>query len=114
MDWLQADIQKLSSANYVHIVGHSLDRTDYDVLYKFFTDKRFRIIVYYYDSKDFEEKVQKVIQLLACKGGNGRDELISRVHGASWSIKFTYLYDEKDGLFKEPARSETDVIENKS
>lgn len=99
-DWLQSESKQLSAVNYVHIVGHSLDRTDHDVLYEFFSDKRFRIIVYYYDSRDYEEKVQRVIQLLASKGGNGRDELINRARGKNWSIKFIDLYDEDQGLFK--------------
>lgn len=91
-----------TSTIYVHIVGHSLDRTDHDVLYEFFADKRCKIIVYYYSPKDFEDKIQKVIQLLAYKGMNGRDELIRRLYGNQWSIKFSYLYDETDGLFKAP------------
>lgn len=110
-DWLAMGPKRLPDINYVHIVGHSLDRTDHDVLYEFFSDKRFRIVIYYYCPKDFEEKVQKVIQLLACKGGNGRDELISRVHGRNWTIKFIYLYDEKEGLFKEPVPMDNDIKE---
>lgn len=95
---------------YVHIVGHSLDRTDHDVLYEFFADQRCKIIVYYYSPNDFEDKIQKVIQLLAYKGKNGRDELINRVHGQNWSIKFTYLYDEKDGLFRNPVIARDDSV----
>lgn len=102
-DWLALGPKQLPSTNYVHIVGHSLDRTDHDVLYEFFSDKRFRIIVYYYSQKDFEDKIQNVIRLLAYNGGNGRNELIRRVHGQQWTIKFAYLYDEKEGLFKAPA-----------
>lgn len=102
-DWLALGSKQLPSTNYVHIVGHSLDRTDHDVLYEFFSDKRFRIIVYYYSQKDFEDKIQNVIRLLAYNGGNGRNELIRRVHGQQWTIKFAYLYDEKEGLFKAPA-----------
>lgn len=108
-DWLQSG--RLPSENYVHLVGHSLDRTDHDVLYEFFSDKRFRIIIYYYSVKDFEEKVQRVIQLLASKGGNGRDELISRVHGKHWSIRFTDLYDENAGLFRKSKPSKTELKE---
>lgn len=35
-DWLALGPKHLPSVNYVHIVGHSLDRTDHDVLYEFF------------------------------------------------------------------------------
>lgn len=73
------------------------------MLYEFFADQRCKIIVYYYSPEDFEDKIQKVIQLLAYKGMNGRDELINRLYGNKWSIKFVYLYDETDGLFKAPA-----------
>lgn len=107
-DWLTA---VANTENYVHIVGHSLDCTDYDVLYEFFSDSQFKIIVYYYNDKDFEEKIQRVIRLLAYKGGNGRDELIKRVHGKDWSIKFVYQYDETDGLFKAPTTSTDEFLE---
>lgn len=99
-EWFGLPLVTKGSAIYVHIVGHSLDRTDHDVLYEFFSNKDCKIIIYYYSPKDFEDKVTKVIQLLAYKGGNGRDELIGRLYGKQWSIKFTYLYDETDGLFK--------------
>ncbi|WP_313184726.1 AbiH family protein [Lacrimispora sp.] len=98
-DWLSSISNQTTSQNYVHIVGHSLDRTDYDVLYEIFDNINFKIIVYYYSSKDFEDKVQKVIKLLAYKGMNGRDELIRRVHGSQWSIKFVNQYDKTEGLF---------------
>jgi len=102
-EWFDLPILEKSPVIYVHIVGHSLDRTDHDVLYEFFEDERRKIIVYYYSPKDFEDKITKVIQLLSYKGLNGRDELIRRLYGRQWSIKFVYLYDETDGLFKQPA-----------
>lgn len=110
-DWLAMGPSRLPSVNYVHIVGHSLDRTDHDVLYEFFSDSRFKIIVYYYNDQDFEEKIQNVIRLLAYKGGNGRDELIKRVHGKDWSIKFAYQYDVTNGLFKAPTAFTDEFLE---
>jgi hypothetical protein len=98
-DWLNPQDNQTTSQNYVHIVGHSLDVSDYDVLYEIFSNQSFKIIVYYYCSEDFEDKVQKVIKLLAYKGINGRDELIRRVHGIQWSIKFVNQYDGIEGLF---------------
>lgn len=80
-------------------MGHSLDKTDYDVLYEITNNQNFKIVIYYYCSEDFEDKVQKVIKLLAYKGANGRDELIRRVHGTQWSLKFLNQYSEIDGLF---------------
>ena len=94
-DWLSPSSNNSNGDNYVYIVGHSLDQTDFDVLYEIFTNSSFKIIVYYYNQKDFEEKVQKVIKLLSYKGMSGRDELIKRVHGNKWSIKFVDQYDCK-------------------
>lgn len=102
-EWFDLPLITNSSAIYVHIVGHSLDRTDHDVLYEFFSNKLCKIIVYYYSPEDFEDKIKKVIQLLASKGMNGRDELIRRLYGNQWSIKFAYLYDKTDGIFKTSA-----------
>ena len=98
-NWLNSQDKHGEQNDYVHIVGHSLDKTDYDVLYELFSNKKFRIIIYYYCQDDFEDKVQKTIRLLAYNGGNGRDELINRVHGDKWSIKFVDQYDKLDGLF---------------
>lgn len=98
-DWLSSLTKQSQIQNYVHIIGHSLDRTDFDVLFEIFSNQDFKIIVYYYCPKDFEDKVQKVIKLLAYKGMNGRDELIRRVHGSQWSIKFVDQYDKIEGLF---------------
>ena len=104
-DWINPQSKQTSPPNYVHIVGHSLDKTDYDVLHEIFSNQNFKIIVYYHCPADFEDKVQKVIKLLAYKGMNGRDELIRRVHGIQWSIKFVNQYDETDGLFIRPEKA---------
>lgn len=96
-DWISTDNN--TGTIYVHIVGHSLDRTDYEVLYEFFHRDNFKIIIYYYSNQDFEDKIQKVIRLLSWKGDNGRDELIRRVHGSNWNIKFVDQYDKEEGLF---------------
>ena len=98
-NWFNSQDKHGEQNDYVHIVGHSLDKTDHDVLYELFCNKKFRIIIYYYCQDDFEDKVQKTIRLLAYKGRNGRDELINRVHGDKWSIKFLDQYDKLDGLF---------------
>lgn len=110
-DWLDKAIQAQAMHNFVHIAGHSLDKTDYEILYEIFNNSRFRIIVYYYCQSDFEDKIQKVIKLLAYKGSNGRDELIQRVHGSQWSIKFVDQYDSVDGLFiRQPSAGVSDAI----
>jgi hypothetical protein len=106
-DWLkphqnnmQTDCQNnMQTDCEVFIVGHSLDKTDFDVLHEIFSKDHIKITIYYCCPADFEDKVLKVIRLLAWKGGNGRDELIRRVHGNDWSIRFVDQYDENDGLF---------------
>jgi hypothetical protein len=98
-DWLIIQEQYKTSRNFIHIVGHSFGKTDYDVLYELFHNEGSRIIVYYYSPDDYDEKIQSVINLLAYKDANGRDKLIKRVHGNDWTIKFVDQYDENEGLF---------------
>ena len=98
-DWLADATNSYGKDSEVHIVGHSLDKTDYDVLYEIFENPNVKITVYYYNQSDLDEKVQRVIRLLSYKGKNGRDELIRRVHGSDWTIRFVDQYDKKDGLF---------------
>ena len=102
-DWLW-ERQQRERIN-VYLVGHSLDRTDYEVLYEIFQQSNCYITVYYFNETDFNEKIQRVISLLSFKGQNGRDELIKRVHGKNWTIRFVDQYDKKDGLFLKPKES---------
>lgn len=97
---LKRRADKLSrEINQIHIVGHSLAETDFEILYEILSKNNFKIFIYYYSQKDFENKVQQTIKILSYKGKNGKDELIRRVHGDTWSIKFVDQYDEKEGLF---------------
>lgn len=98
-DWISQKDNTLKKIDSVYIVGHSLDKTDIEVFYDIFKGEDYKITVYYYNQDDFVDKVKKVIQILAYDGMNGRDELIRRVHGRDWSIRFVDQYDEKDGLF---------------
>ena len=99
-DWLIKAADPNEKISDVYIVGHSLDKTDYDILYEIFECKNIRVTVYYYNQSDLDEKVQRVIRLLSYKGKNGRDELIERVHGSNWKIRFVNQYDKNDGIFK--------------
>ena len=99
-DWLIKAADPNEKISDVYIVGHSLDKTDYDILYEIFECKNVRVTVYYYNQSDLDEKVQRVIRLLSYKGKNGRDELIERVHGSNWKIRFVNQYDKNDGVFK--------------
>lgn len=88
-DWLKkGDKNEVT----VHIVGHSLDKTDHDVLREFF-DKECTIIIYYYNEADFLDKIQKVISII------GKEELIKRVHGSYPLIKFVDQSDPEEGIF---------------
>jgi hypothetical protein len=98
-NWLSTQVYALNNPIYVHIVGHSIDKTDHNTLYEFFSNERLKIIVYYHSDEDYNDKVQKVINLLAYKGNNGRDELIRRVHGSQCPIKFVDQYDANEGSF---------------
>lgn len=61
-DWLGEKRDKPgASIDYIYIVGHSLDRTDYDVLYEIFSNPNFKIMVYYYSPADFEEDRKSVV-----------------------------------------------------
>lgn len=99
-DWLIKAADPNEKISDVYIVGHSLDKTDYDILYEIFECKNIRVTIYYYNQSDLDEKVQHVIRLLSYKGKNGRDELIERVHGSNWKIRFVNQYDKNDGIFK--------------
>lgn len=99
-DWLIKAADPNEKISDVYIVGHSLDKTDYDILYEIFECKNARVTVYYYNQSDLDEKVQHIIRLLSYKGKNGRDELIERVHGSNWKIRFVNQYDKNDGIFQ--------------
>ena len=99
-DWLIKAADPNEKISDVYIVGHSLDKTDYDILYEIFECKNVRVTVYYYNQSDLDEKVQRVIRLLSYKEKNGRDELIERVHGSNWKIRFVNQYDKNDGIFQ--------------
>ena len=93
-DWINFIKKKWNEFQHtIYIVGHSLDKTDHDVLKEFFdlTDIA-KIVVCYYSEKNYIDKIQRVISII------GKDELIKQVHGADWSIKFVDQYS-KDGVF---------------
>jgi len=91
-DWLKGDEEK-----HVHIIGHSMDKTDHDVLREFLTDKNCRTTIYYWNEDDHNRKIEQAIAIV------GRDELIEKVHGSDWTIQFVNQYGE-EGLFDEKAR----------
>jgi hypothetical protein len=85
--------------NQIHIVGHSLGETDFDVMHELFNNVNFQIIIYYYSQEDFVEKYNKVKNILGYNNNNGNEELKNRTLATKPSIKFVDQYDKNDGLF---------------
>ena len=87
-DWIREADNKPNT----HIVGHSLDRTDHDVLREFLMSDG-KTYIYYHNEQDHIEKIQRVIEII------GKEELIKRVHSNDWQIKFVDQYGP-EGIFK--------------
>ena len=87
-------IQKIE----ISIVGHSMGKTDHEVLGEFLnlTEKGNEVYVkiYYHDDKAKTNLIQRTIEII------GKKALIDRVHGSDSTIQFIYQYDEVEGLFK--------------
>ena len=88
-DWIKKFPDKGDTT--VHIVGCSLDKTDHEVFREFF-DAKCKVIIYYFNEADYIDKVRKTIDIIT------KDELIKRVHGSDWSIRFVDQYGP-EGLF---------------
>ena len=100
-DWI-AEMLKLAAPNNkpyeVHIIGHSLDATDHEILKEFFAvaeglnhDKA-HIYIYYHDEIAKVRLIEKTIEMI------GKDELIKRVHGNNKNISFINQYDSDKGI----------------
>jgi hypothetical protein len=98
-DWLNSvDENGCNSHHNVHIVGHSLDKTDRDVLTEFFINENCDINIYYHDEKSHIDKIQKTISIV------GKDKLIKWVHGRNARIKFFDQHNAKHGIFTKKAK----------
>jgi len=95
-DWIKDFRQKSEHAD-VHVVGHSLDETDHDVFREFMSRNDCRTIIYYWNDQDHNSKIEQAIRIV------GKDELIKKVHGSNWTIRFVDLYGP-EGLFHESAK----------
>lgn len=98
------------------IVGHSMDATDHEILREFFDFAKrnpyVKITIFYHDEASKIKLIQKTIEMI------GKDELIRRVHGSDWDIRYVNQYDENDGIFQRwndidspPCRGFCDVLE---
>lgn len=73
--------------NNLFIIGHSLDVTDRDVIYKLINNDFMQTTVYYYDQTDLENKVINLMKVI------GEDDLIAKT--STNQIKFEQLPEEK-------------------
>ncbi len=64
------------------------------VTFRFQVNIKCKIVICYYSQTDYIDKIQKVISII------GKDELIKRVHGSNWLIKFVSQYSD-DGVFED-------------
>ena len=79
----------------VFIVGHSMDKTDHEILKEFFCrEKPPEIKIFHHDQASNINLVKRTFEII------GKEELKSRVYGTSRNIIFINQYDEKDGLFE--------------
>jgi len=95
-DW----IKNTDTPINVYILGHSLGTTDHEVLREFFnlTNKDFngnplmKISIFYHDEKTKVNVIERVIEII------GKNQLIEKVHGSDWSIRFLQQNDLQDGI----------------
>ena len=84
----------------LYVYGHSLDVTDKDVLRHLILWPKMTTHVFYYNRKDFSEKVRNLVRII------GKDELIGRTREKDRTIRFhvTGAYEtmRKDEETKKP------------
>ena len=80
---------KLPNANPVfHIIGHSLDKTDHNILkHVFSANKDAMIKIYYHDEESQERLINNITDIIT------EEEVMARV-------QFIYQHDEKRGMLK--------------
>jgi hypothetical protein len=97
-DWL-----KTPGTKNVYYIGHSFAETDYDILREFLMNDDVKNTILYHIPERKKELIQRVINII------GQDELINRVHGADWTIRFEpqeeFLFSEKNTVFVNSLRS---------
>ncbi|MCL2224353.1 MAG: bacteriophage abortive infection AbiH family protein [Defluviitaleaceae bacterium] len=96
-DWIQK-ISNTRRLSQVYILGHSLGKTDHDILREFFdagqNNNNVKITIFYHDEVSEIRVVEKTIEII------GKENLIRRVHGSDWNVRFVNQYDEEQGIMK--------------
>ena len=90
---------------HLYVYGHSLDVTDKDVLRHLILWPKMTTHIFYYNRKDFAEKVRNLVRIV------GKDELIRRTRGKDRTIRFhmtgafeTMSEDEEAGASNDTLR----------
>jgi hypothetical protein len=99
-DWIKSLASDDNQLHEIFLLGHSLDATDHEVLKEFFNVKgnkaTIRITILYHDELSKIRAIEKTIVMI------GKDELIRRVHGNDWTIRFMNQYDEELCMMQNP------------
>jgi hypothetical protein len=97
-DWL-----KTTGTKNAYYIGHSFAETDYDILREFLMNDDVKNTILYHTPERKKELIQRVINII------GQEELIKRVHGADWTIRFEpqeeFLFSEKNTVFMDSLKS---------
>lgn len=78
----------------LYIYGHSLDVTDKDVLRYLLLWPKMTTHIFYYNRKDFSEKIRNLVRII------GKDELIRRTRGKDRTIRF-HMTGESETMSKD-------------
>jgi hypothetical protein len=97
-DWIKNPENK-----NVYYIGHSFAETDHDILREFLKDDNTHNTILYHEPFRKQELIQKVINII------GQDELIKRVHGSDWNIRFEpqdeFLFSKNNTVFIDAIRA---------
>jgi hypothetical protein len=96
-DWIRNNEKKT-----VYYMGHSFAETDHDILREFLMDDNTQNTILYHEPSRKRDLMQKVIKII------GKDELIKRVHGSKWNIRFEpqeeFLFSENNTVFTDTVK----------
>lgn len=88
--WLEEITRSKNNKNNAYFFGHSLAKTDKDVLLEILNNEKITTTIFYHNSKQYAELIANLVQLL------GDDEVISRVYSVNPRIIFQKQHDMID------------------
>ena len=80
-------LKKNPPKHNLYIFGHSLDRTDKDVLKELILNDNVYTTIFYHNKKEFGRKIANLVKII------GQDELIRRTGGSTKTIEFKQQQD---------------------